>query len=439
MLLPRRHTVGDLVRIEGKLDEESGAFVFVASQTGTIISLGPTFAAATGWARAEWIRKPFASLAHPDDLPKLTDMFRALLRTEGSSVGRGLRILSKSGRYLTVGELVMMPQVESGRVVGILGIARDITEYKLTREAVWQSRDRMKTIFGSSPNPIYITDLSGNIVECNQASVDIHGYSSKDELLNKSLLALVADKDRLKVKQSIRRCLGQGSTKNIEYALLTRNGDKLPAQLSLSTIEDPVHNIIGLVAATRDVTEDKQKQSKLFYMATHDVVTDLPNRTLLSDRLNLALHQARRNRERMAVILLDLDNFKDVNDTFGHRVGDKLLQAVGRRIRNLLRSGDTVARVGGDEFVLLLPRIGSRESAAIVAEKLLGAFREPLVVENQEIHITTSVGIAVYPDDAEDGDGLITCADIAMYRVKKEGRNNYHYYASAPGARGLGK
>jgi diguanylate cyclase (GGDEF)-like protein len=182
----------------------------------------------------------------------------------------------------------------------------------------------------------------------------------------------------------------------------------------------------------KDITERKQAEEKLTHMATHDFLTDLPNRILFNDRLNMALVQARRHQQKIGMMLLDLDYFKDVNDKLGHGVGDKVLRVVGERLTRLLRASDTIARMGGDEFLLLLQDISSLENATTIAQKILKSFREPFAIDHHEIMITTSIGIAIFPDDGKDADALLKNADIAMYRAKERGRDNFQCYSSPP-------
>jgi diguanylate cyclase (GGDEF)-like protein/PAS domain S-box-containing protein len=182
--------------------------------------------------------------------------------------------------------------------------------------------------------------------------------------------------------------------------------------------------------AQREIAERMRAEEIIQQMAYHDDLTGLPNRRLLNDRLTLELAHAHRNRQKLAMMLLDLDHFKEVNDTLGHSVGDKLLQAVGDRLTGLLRKGDTVARMGGDEFMLLLPGITRLEDVDKTAQKILEAFRRSVEFDSHEIHITTSIGITLYPDDGEDSDTLMKNADIAMYRAKGGGRDNYQRYTS---------
>ncbi len=194
-------------------------------------------------------------------------------------------------------------------------------------------------------------------------------------------------------------------------------------------LDDVLAAVNEALSKQRQIEEKRRVEQQLAYMATHDALTGLPNRTLFNDRLDLALAHAQRNQRYLAVMLLDLDHFKNVNDTLGHKAGDGLLQAVGDRLTNLLRTSDTVARIGGDEFMVLLPEITRARDAIQVARKLLQAVRKPVVLDDHELQITTSIGIAVYPKDGKDADALRQNADRAMYRAKDQGRDNYQCYA----------
>jgi diguanylate cyclase (GGDEF)-like protein len=183
-------------------------------------------------------------------------------------------------------------------------------------------------------------------------------------------------------------------------------------------------------AAQRELRERKRAEETIRRMAYHDDLTGLPNRALFNDRLGVALARARRSKQKVAVMLLDLDRFKDVNDTLGHAVGDQLLQAVGERLTSLLRESDTVCRMGGDEFLLLLPDMQKSEYAGKAAERILEVIRKPFKLGEHRLPVTTSLGIAVYPDDGEDGDALVKNADLAMYVAKDKGRDRFQSYDS---------
>jgi diguanylate cyclase (GGDEF)-like protein len=178
-------------------------------------------------------------------------------------------------------------------------------------------------------------------------------------------------------------------------------------------------------AAQEELAKRRELEKQLAYSATHDPLTGLPNRSRISDRLSLELAHARRRKQRLILMMLDLDQFKKINDTLGHGMGDKVLRAVGKRLSGLLRKSDTVARIGGDEFMLILPELRQPEGAATVAVKVLESIRKPLVLDGHELNVTASVGVAIYPDHGQDAETLMHNADIAMYRAKGAGRNNW--------------
>jgi diguanylate cyclase (GGDEF)-like protein len=188
-------------------------------------------------------------------------------------------------------------------------------------------------------------------------------------------------------------------------------------------------DIMGAVFASRDITERKQAEEIIQYHAYHDGLTGLPNRMLYSDRLNVAISQAERNKLKLVVMMLDLDKFKNVNDTLGHQMGDRLLQDIARRLVLLLRKSDTIARIGGDEFVVLLTKVSNAiEDSNSIAQKIVDTFQEPFPLAGHKISITTSIGIALYPDDGKDLETLIKNADKALYYAKDQGRNTYRRY-----------
>jgi len=399
-------------------NEKLNGFVFILSPEAKIVSSGPTFEKITGWLSYECIGRSIISFLHPEDLPQLKRMLKCSLKKEVSFSKHGLRFLSKCGKYLVIDKLILIPQTKDKKIVAILGIARDVTKYKLTKNelwqdeqkarsmfdlwpdpVLWQDEQKARSMFDLWPDPVLITDLRGRIVECNQAALDIHGYSSKEELIENNALFLVAKKDRQRIMENIEKCLKESLVEGIEYTLLNKKGDRLPAEISVSALRDQSKGVIGFIIITKDITKYKQRESQLIYRATHDVLTGLPNRTIFNDRFAVMLHQAERDKSKLYLMMLDLDRFKNINDTFGHTIGDEVLQKVGARLKGILRKTDTVARIGGDEFLLILPKIARMEDAVMIAQKILDNIRKEILVKDCKINITASIGLATYPDN----------------------------------------
>ena len=217
-------------------------------------------------------------------------------------------------------------------------------------------------------------------------------------------------------------------TRKLEMEGFARDGSRVWTELVMTFLRDSKGTPIGILGISRDVTERKRYLEQIHQSAFYDFLTGLPNRRLLADRFHLAKGQSRRAQKGLGLLLLDLDRFKEVNDRWGHLFGDKLLKAVGHRLAGLLRHVDTVARMGGDEFVILLPEIARAEDAGKVAEKIREAFQVPFRVDGQDLFITTSLGLAVFPQDGEELEELLKKSDIALYRAKDQGRNSFQYY-----------
>jgi diguanylate cyclase (GGDEF)-like protein/PAS domain S-box-containing protein len=254
------------------------------------------------------------------------------------------------------------------------------------------------------------------------------GYS-REELIGMSFKVLTPPEDVKRVFGVYNKVYRTGEPlTSVSIERIRKDGTRISIETSVFPLRNESGEIIGFKGIASDVTERRQYEQKLAEMATHDVLTGLPNRTLLSDRFTVALDLSRRTSNRLAVMMLDLDRFKIINDSMGHDVGDKLLKAVGRRLKVTMRKSDTVARIGGDEFVVLLPQIPHADEAARFAQRILDTFREPFVFNGYRPDITTSIGIAVYPEGGKDIESLLKNADTAMYRAKEQGRDTYRFY-----------
>jgi len=283
---------------------------------------------------------------------------------------------------------------------------------------------RLARAVEQSPAPVVITDSNGNIEYINPKFAQLTGYTYS-EAIGRNLSILKSGKQPPELYEELWQTISNGKEWRGEFLNRKKNGDLYWEDASMSPIKNEQGVITHFVGVKEDITERKQEEETMRQLAYHDPLTGLPNRLLFKDRLTIALAQANRNRQKLAVMLFDLDHFKDVNDTLGHSVGDQLLKAVGKRLTGLLRKNDTVARMGGDEFLLLLPEMKKLEDASTIAKRVMGTVRKPYVINGYKLRITASIGVAVYPDDGQDDDSLMNHADNAMYRAKKDGRNTY--------------
>lgn len=280
----------------------------------------------------------------------------------------------------------------------------------------------------STSMAIVATDGDFMIKYFNPVAEKVFGCAAATAI-GHSALELLSLEDIATLSLHQARGIVQEEGKCLFPAKVTRDGDSLFYDGSLSGILDRQGRLAGFVLMLNDITERRRYEDTIHHLAYHDSLTDLPNRVLLNDRLGQALASAQRNGTRGALMILDLDYFKDINDTLGHSMGDLLLKAVAERLTGLLRKSDTVSRMGGDEFVLLLPTISSVQSADVTAAKIVSAFNKPFVCNGHTLNVTASIGIADFPDDGNDAETLLKNADIALYRVKGGGRNDFQHYS----------
>ena len=289
-------------------------------------------------------------------------------------------------------------------------------------------------VLESSHEGMFVTDGDNRYTMVNRAFCDITGYS-REELLGSTPAILKSGlHDDAFYQEMWAQLLGTGRWEG-EVQDRRKSGEVFPAWLAITRVSDPQRNDSFHAAIFSDITERKAAESRIVHLASHDMLTDLPNRVLLGDRLATAIRHARRHQGRLAVLFVDLDRFKPINDVLGHEVGDQLLKAAAARIGAAVRASDTVSRVGGDEFVVLLHEIGGTEDAARVADKIIAAISAPYSLDDHEMVLTASIGIAVYPDDSVEASDLVALADTAMFAAKEAGRNAYRFYASEMGER----
>jgi diguanylate cyclase (GGDEF)-like protein/PAS domain S-box-containing protein len=386
-----------------------------------------------GYSREEFHRLTIADIRPVEDV----DVMKAALTKLGERVGpRQFRHRRKGGEIIDV-EITSFEFVSGGRLSRMV-IAQDVTARKRAEEELRESEQRYRVLFEERKASearyrllfernlagVYRTTVDGRILECNDACARIFGYTSREEFLERDAGdSYFDDEERERVVQMLR---DQRQLSNIEVRLRRRDGSTVWVLENVALLEGDI-----LEGTIIDITDRKHAQEQMEYQAYHDALTGLPNRLLFRDRITIALAHARRSGRTSAVMFLDLDQFKHVNDTLGHTIGDRLLQAIASRLVTCVRAEDTVARMGGDEFTILLADIADRRNASAVAQKVLEAVRHPVVVDDHELYVSTSIGIAIFGEDGDDAETLLKNADRAMYRAKEVGRDNFQFAMAA--------
>ena len=302
-----------------------------------------------------------------------------------------------------------------------LEVEHEQIEHKLT-----DSELRYRRLFETAQDGILILNAdTGQISDVNPFLVDMLGYS-KNEFLGRRLWEIGAFVDVRKSREAYKELQKNRYIRYEDLPLETKSGQKMEVEFVSNVYFVNTERVIQ--CNIRDISERKRLERNLAFAATHDFLTGLPNRTLFIDHYVLALAGAKRYHKKLAIMVLDIDHFKDINDALGHQCGDQLLKEFGKRLSSVMRKTDTISRLGGDEFAILVTEVTETENITSVAQKILENVRKPFMLNNREIRITASVGISNCPDDSEDLETLIRYADTSMYQVKKSRRNKYLQY-----------
>ncbi len=311
-------------------------------------------------------------------------------------------------------------------------ILRSVIERKMGEDALFMERERAQVTLNSIGDAVLSTDLAGNVTYLNLVAEDMTGWPCKEAIGHPlpEVLQIIDGVTREPAHNPMAQAVKENKTVGLpsNCILMRRDGSESAIEDSAAPIHDRGGRVMGAVIVFHDVSAARAITQKMAHLAQHDFLTDLPNRMLLSDRVANAISLARRQGKKRAVMFLDLDRFKHINDSLGHPTGDKLLQSVGQRLVDCVRGSDTVSRQGGDEFVVLLSEMEHARDAARSADKMLVALAAPHSIAGTELHVTASIGISIYPDDGRDAETLIKCADTAMYHAKDKGRNNYQFF-----------
>jgi diguanylate cyclase (GGDEF)-like protein/PAS domain S-box-containing protein len=307
------------------------------------------------------------------------------------------------------------------RIHYMLRASQSIKEKKQAEERLLLLKEAVDCL----PLGITITDVNGRIMYTNPTEALMHGTTT-EELFGRHARNFAPTHLRNPSPAAWRSYNGVWKRESIN---IRNTGEEFPVQLLSIAVRNTEGTCLGMVTACEDITQRKESEERIHSLAYYDTLTGLPNRGTFLERLHQALTMAQRQCHQVGLLFLDLDSFKDVNDTQGHDFGDKLLKAVSSRIVSVMRDSDTLARLGGDEFVIVLPSLDARESAAVATERILSVFENPFELDGQLLYTSASTGIAIYPDDAQDADGLFKCADTAMYHAKNEARGSYRFFS----------
>ncbi len=392
----------------------------------TIYDINDSFLLAAQYSRDELLGRSIYELnvfQDDDDLSRATEA----LSQQGFFQNREMVFQTKNG--FKVQALISATYIEINGESCILCIAKNVNELRQAEKKLRESELRFRSAFENSPIGIVLIDLKGTIFQANNFASEVLGYEH-NPLAGTHISRLVPSEDRAQLKETFARLsTGQDETVRTECRMLRDDDLELWTNLHVVVQRDAEGAPAYLIGQIADITEMKSSQNRMERMAFYDTLTNLANRRLFYDRLGQAVDHAQRSRHLSALLYLDLDQFKRVNDTLGHEVGDVLLQEVSTRLTSCVRQEDTVARLGGDEFTVLLFDIRTPSDASLVADKILNTLRQPLNISGHQLVVTTSIGITIVPQDGTDPNSLMKNADLAMYRAKDHGRNTYHFYS----------
>lgn len=363
----------------------------------------------------------FMQHVHPEDRPELGAVLSHLLAhpVEARHVFRHPR---QDGTQAWVEIHAKCQAGRPGKAQRLIGVVRDITEQRATEERLRAAA----AVFDTTTEGVFIADGVRRIIAVNTAFAVVTGYE-EPEALGRDPNDLLFDMPQS--QDFYRRLAGiSGGQWQGEIACRRKDGGRFPAWASVSIVRNAAGEVIRYVGALSDLSTLRHAEDRLTHLAYYDALTGLPNRKLFDDRLEQALARAQRDRLACALMFIDLDGFKAVNDSFGHAVGDQMLQVVGKRLPDALRASDTVARFGGDEFLVLVDEMNQPSDTEPVAQKLLDVLSAPMDIAGRQLTVSASIGVAVYPADATDPQTLIQAADVALYRAKAQGRGRYCFH-----------
>ncbi|MDD2924519.1 EAL domain-containing protein [Rhodoferax sp.] len=382
----------------------------------------------TGYSQAELLEKSFQGITHPEDLARDQQALRDVAKQNLDSYEAEKRYIHKDGHDIWAKLSVSMVRDAAGRAEFGISIIEDITTRKLAEQAAQESQLQFQTLFEQMPEGLLLIDEQLKVIDCNQEAIHQLGYDAST-LQQLHVWDFEVQDDLAAIEQRKHHLIETGRD-SFESRYRTRSGLVLDVNVSIQSVFMPDGRLV-FQTLFRDISAEKQAMAQIEHMAYHDQLTGLANRRLLNDRMTQAIHATLRRGSQLAILYLDLDHFKLINDSLGHLVGDQLLQQVAQRLARLARAEDTVARMGGDEFVVMLGGIRGAADAAMLAERIIDELSAPIMVNDEELLTTPSIGISLCPQDGRDAEELLKHADAALYQAKQAGRCAHRFYTQA--------
>ncbi len=404
--------------------------IFMLDPHGYVISWNAGAERLKGYHADEIIGQHFSRFYPQEDVTRGKPAMELRIAVDsGRFEEEGWRV-RKDGSLFRANVIITAMLDETGKLRGFSKITRDITQRYRAEEALRNAEEKYRRIFEDSVTGIFQTTPDGKYLSVNPALARLFGYDSPAELMASraeiSSQGYVNPRDREMFKSKLNE---MGSISNFEYQAYRKDGSKIWLMENARMVRDSSGAPLYYEGTLMDITDRKVAEERVLYLAYYDVLTGLPNRTLMLDRLTKALANARRRKDRVALLYLDLDRFKYVNDSFGHSHGDLLLQSIGKRLASVAREQDTVARISGDEFLIILAGIKDPSEAAIAGTRFLDAMAVEFEVEDQCFSVTCSLGISIFPEHGADSETLIKNADWALHAAKDRGRNNLQFFS----------
>jgi len=428
------------------MSDESPLGIFVSDEQGECVYTNAAYHKISGLDFAQALGTNWSMAIHPDDRARIVAEWREAVRSK-APFKTEVRFMREDGSIvwtrLNAAAMDDGPS-EYGRVQTVEDIsARKGAEAELARAeaALFAEKERAQVTLNSIGDAVLCTDVAGNVTYLNKVAETMTGWSASEAQGQplSSVFCVVDGATREPVVSPGHQAIAENRIVGLQAnsILFRRDGSESAIEDSSAPIHDRDGLVTGAVLVFHDVSESRAMAEKMSHLAQHDFLTGLPNRMLLQERFSRAIGQAQRHHKQVAVLFVDLDYFKTINDSLGHDIGDRLLQSVAERLVSCVRSTDTVCRQGGDEFVILLAEIEHHRDAAQIAEKLLAALLLPHFIDGNELHVTLSIGISIFPDDAATPEAVMQNADAAMYHAKAKGRNNYQFYMSEMNSRAV--